>query len=205
MTSTLHVLVAGFPRAGKSSFADAVERSDLGLSHVPMDRYIRPIPPGRDFLSWVGTPACVDWELLLEHLRMLESGRICFTPRPDWAERGRWICSGGAREDGLGRKMVPARKGYLIVGTHVFLLGKVLGRSVKVVVESPEFVVASRLAGRAVEEEEKDSVMLAHLGRNLEALRGSRGEADLVISGTAPHASQIHALRDYLEQISTER
>jgi hypothetical protein len=205
MSNVRIVLVAGFPRAGKSSFADAVEQSDLGLTHVPMDRYIRPLPAGIDFLDWVREPSCVEWELIREHLQLLTAGRVCFTPRPDWEERGRWRCSGGAVESGLGRKMVPARNGYLLAGTHVFSFAPTAERPVKVWMESPEIVVASRLAGRPVDDADKDRIIREHLGGNLAVLRKLRGEADLLIAGTAPRETQVQTLRDDLARTAPER
>lgn len=191
------LLVAGFPRAGKSSFADAVERSDLGFAHVPMDRYIMPIPGGMSFLEWVKEPACVDWNLLAEHLDILNTGRVCFTPKPDWSQRGRRECAGGAISDGRGRRMLPTERGYLVEGTHVYSL-KAVDSPIKVFIETPDLVLASRLEGRAVSEEDKDRVIRHHLSENLVPLQRLRGEAELVIDGTWTHEDQVQFLRDFL-------
>jgi len=56
------LLIAGIPRAGKTSLTDCIERSDLGLTQVPSDRYILPVPVNSSFLMWVREPVCIDWK-----------------------------------------------------------------------------------------------------------------------------------------------
>jgi hypothetical protein len=194
------ILIAGFPRAGKSSFADAVEASPLGLVHIPMDHYIMPMPEEVAFLDWVRTPACIDWMLLQEHMEILASGRICFTPRPDWSARGRRICPGGPLSAGSGRKMRPGIDGYIVAGTHAFSLGGKIGTHLKVFMETPETVIASRLEGRPVSHAQTEHVLRRHLSDNLAPLRGLRSAAALVIDGTWPHDTQVAVLQEYLRK-----
>ena len=40
------VLITGIPAAGKSTLADRLEGAWPGVTHVPLDRYIRAVPPG---------------------------------------------------------------------------------------------------------------------------------------------------------------
>src|SRR5687768_10442924 len=109
-------LIFGLPQAGRTSLADAVEAEISGFTRVPLDRYIRPIPAGATFLEWLADPRCIGWEDLVSHLQVLESGRICYSPRQDWANRGVWVSQGGAIESGPGRRMKPASSGYLLAG-----------------------------------------------------------------------------------------
>ncbi len=192
------VLVSGIPRAGKSSFADAVEESELGLTHVPLDRYIMAVPAGESFLGWVREPSCIDWPLLAEHMNVLFSGRPCYTPRPDWKKDGLRACEGGAVEDGLGRRMSPSENGYVVAGTHSFSLSDVGRERVTVWVDTPDEVIASRFEKRAVSGEESAGVLRAHLSDNDVPLRALEEQAALAVNGTASHANQIAALELYL-------
>lgn len=115
-----YLLISGVPSAGKSTLADRLEHSDAGFTHVPMDHYIRAVPSDTTFRQWVRTPRCVDWALMDAHLEILRSGRVCYSPRPDWSRGGVRISEGGPLRDGPGRRMHPSLVGYAIPGTHAF-------------------------------------------------------------------------------------
>jgi hypothetical protein len=185
-------LISGVPRAGKSSLCDAVVERHPGFTHVPLDRYVRPVPRSRTFLDWIATPTCIAWDHLLAHIAILESGSPCYTPRPDWdAGRGDWISEGGAIDDGPGRRMEPARIGYLIPGTHAFAFPPSAGDAVRIFVETPAHVIAARLAGKPVHGDEVSAVIRKWLGENCELILAQSRAADRVIDGTAPRPEQI--------------
>lgn len=196
----LIILVSGICGAGKSSFADAVEKSGLCLTHVPMDKYIMAIPRGQTFLQWVKEPLCVDWGLLVAHLKVLFSGRTCFTPKPDWAEAGRRISEGGALTQGPGRRIIPSEHGYVIPGTHVFSLPDLDCDRIEAWVETPDEVIASRLEGHPVAAERVGAILHRRLGDNMTLLRALRAQAELLIDGTAPHKEQVDALREFMKE-----
>ena len=113
------VLVSGIPRAGKSSLCDAIEASGAGFTHVPLDRYVRPVPPLRTFLDWIATPACIAWDHLRSHIALLEAGVPCYSPRPNWENGWRtWVSGGGALESGPGRRMNPANIDGILGQAH---------------------------------------------------------------------------------------
>src|SRR5437762_13020164 len=107
------ILISGLSRSGKSSFADALT-VDNEFTHVSLDKYIKEIPDGMSFLDWVDTPECIDWSLLAVHLQYLKDGCECFTPSPDWNNRGKCRSAGGRHEGG--RIMRPTKLGYITVG-----------------------------------------------------------------------------------------
>ena len=192
------VLVSGIPRAGKSSFADALEESDLNLTHVPLDKYIMAVPPGESFLGWVRNPSCIDWPVLEEHMKVLFAGRPCYTPRPDWKRDGHRACEGGEIENGLGRRMSPSGSGCVVAGTHSFSLPDTGRERVTVWVDTPDEALASRFEKRPVTEAESKGILRRHLEDNDVPLRALEAQADLTVSGTASHANQIAALELYL-------
>ena len=186
------VLVSGVPRAGKSSFCDAVEGAGLGFTHIPLDRYVLPIPEPLTFLEWLRTPACIAWDHLRNHIAILHSGRVCYTPRPDWkGGRGEWLCEGGAIESGPGRRMEPGRVGYLIPGTHAFSFPSQTGAAGRLFVETPDSVIAARLAGRPVEEEDVATTIHGRLGDNPRVIKHNSSLADARVDGTASREDQI--------------
>ena len=69
-----YILVSGVSRAGKSYFCDALSEARPQFTHVPLDKYIKPVPPGFSLSEWFFTPACIDWDLLQTHLDILQSG-----------------------------------------------------------------------------------------------------------------------------------
>ena len=197
----LILLVSGIPRAGKSSFADVVEQSSLGFSHVPIDKYIMPIPSEESFLNWVREPSCIDWDLLLEHLHILFSGQVCFTPKVDWSQSGQRVSDGGAIEEGPGRKMTPSKYGYVIAGTHAYSLPDIERKRIKAYIDVSDEVIASRLEGRPISFKEAGEIILKHLGDNPEALRPLRSQADLIIDGDMTHGEQLEKFKTYLAEI----
>ncbi len=96
------ILVAGVPRAGKSSFADWVVEHDERFAHIPLDRYILPLGTAGPkesaeaaFLAWVREPSCIDWDLLAQHVAILAAGDDCRTPKSDWSKNGVRLSMGG--------------------------------------------------------------------------------------------------------------
>jgi hypothetical protein len=194
---TTFALVSGVPRAGKSSLCDAVEASGAGFTHVPLDRYVRPVPGAHAFLDWIASPTCIDWDRLLAHLAVLEAGVPCYSPRPDWEGGWRgWISDGGPLDAGPGRRMAPARVGYLIAGTHAFAFPAGGRAAIRVFVASPDFVVAERLTGERVDPARARAIVRARLAPNTAAIRRGARNADLVVDGTAERPAQVRRFLD---------
>ena len=184
-------LVTGIPRAGKSSLCDAIEAAGAGFTHVPLDRYVLPVPAGRTFLDWIATPGCIAWDLLLAHLALLASGAVCYSPRPAWEQEWReWLCGGGALADGPGRRMEPATTGYLLAGTHAFHC-PAKPRTLRVLVRTPLDVVAERLTGHRVGRRAARALVRARLAPNTAAILREGRRADLIVDGTADRPSQV--------------
>ena len=189
---TTFVLVSGIPRAGKSSLCDAIEASGAGFTHVPLDRYVRPVPPSRTLLDWIATPACIAWEQLRAHIALLEAGVSCYSPRPNWEEGWRnWISDGGALERAPGWRMDPARVGYLLAGTHAFAFSDHSDRAMRVFVETAEEVVAERLTGRRVDRPRARSLIRERLAANIDDILSQAHVADWTIDGTADRPAQL--------------
>jgi hypothetical protein len=194
---TTLTLVGGIPRAGKSSLCDAVEAAGLGFTHVPLDRYVLPVPAGRAFLEWIATPACIAWDLLLAHLDLLEAGVPCYSPRPAWERDWReWDCAGGALTRGAGRRMEPAAAGYLLAGTHAFACPPQRLPTLRVFVRTPLAVVAERLTGLPHDRRAARAVVRARLAPNTAALLRARHQAEAVVDGTARRAEQVRSFLD---------
>jgi uridine kinase len=187
------VLISGVPRAGKSSFADAIVERQPGFTHVSLDRYIRPLPEGVSFVQWVKNPSCIEWDRLRAHIGILESGSVCFTPQQDWKhQRGKWISDGGAIADGPGRRMEPAGLAYLIVGTHAFEFpADGAGNPMRVFVDTPDDVIAARFAGAAVSQENVAGVLHTYLSDNARRILAQKPHADLIIDGTTSRDDQV--------------
>ena len=189
-------LVTGIPRAGKSSLCDAVEAAGAGFTHVPLDRYVLPVPAGRTFLDWIAAPACIAWAHLSAHLAILESGAPCYSPRPAW-ERGwgEWVSAGGALATAPGRHMAPAAAGYLLVGTHAFAcppeLATTLRPTLRVFVRTPLTVVAERLTGQRLSPAAARDVVRTRLAANTARILCARHRADWVVDGTAERPVQV--------------
>ena len=186
------VLVSGIPRAGKSSLCDAIEASGAGFTHVPLDRYVRPVPPLRTFLDWIATPACIAWDHLRSHIALLEAGVPCYSPRPNWENGWRtWVSDGGALESGPGRRMNPANTGYLIAGTHAFAYPERADGAMRVFVDTPEQVVAERLTGTRVDRLRAHILIRERLAANIDGILGQAHTADCTIIGTMDRKAQL--------------
>ena len=197
MSPIMLILVSGLPRAGKSSFAHAVESLQCGYTHVPLDKYILEIPNESSFLSWVDSPQCIDWPLLQTHLQCLVNGQACFTPSPDWDNRGQRRSSGGTADGG--RLMQPATCGYLLAGCHAFRFPTCPDRIYRVFIHTPHFVLAERLTGFSVVAAKVNDILKQHFSPNWEKIEAYAQEADLVISGTATPPTQVRILFDALQ------
>jgi len=196
------VLISGVPRAGKSSFADAIIERHPGFTHLALDRYIRPQPEGMSFLDWVATPSCIAWDHLLAHIGILESGFVCFTPQQDWKQqRGRWISDGGAIPDGPGRRMEPPTLGYLIPGTHAFEFpGEAAVNPMRIFVDTPHHVIAERFAGAPVPHEEIAGVLRKFHSDNARGILARKLHSDITIDGTAPRDDQVARFAEHYAQ-----
>ena len=191
-------LISGVPRAGKSSLCDAITERHAGFTHVPLDKYVIPVPESRSFLDWIATPACIAWDHLGAHLAILESGSHCYTPHPDWkGGRGEWRSDGGAIAHGPGRRMEPARVGYLIPGTHAFAFPASAGPALRVFMETPEEVIAQRLAGTRPRGERAREVIRKWLGANPKLILEQAPLADLFIEGTAGRDEQVKRFLEF--------
>ena len=185
-------LISGVPGAGKSSLSDAIESTRSGFTHIPLDRYIKPIPESLTFLEWVRTPACIAWDQLRDHFRILESGEPCYTPKPDWkGGRGEWISAGGRLDEGPGRRMEPAEIGYLLPGTHSFAFPTESGSALRVFLEVPDRVVAERLTGEEHDEARSAEIVRERLGTNPDVIRCQAPLADLTMAGTLDRSKQV--------------
>jgi uridine kinase len=206
---TTLTLVSGIPRAGKSSLCDAIEASGTGFTHVPLDRYVRPVPAGQAFLDWIASPDCIDWDRVLAHLAILDAGVPCHSPRPDWESGWRsWISEGGALTTGPGRRMEPPRGGYLVAGTHAFAFPaapRAHRATMQVFVETPDDVVATRLTSRRVAPHEARAVLHSLLAPNTPMIRRAVHAADLVIDGTAARPVQVRRFLDAHARFVVER
>jgi uridine kinase len=190
------ILVAGLPRAGKSSFADAVEAHVPDYTHVPLDKYICEVPPTSSFLDWVNSPRCIDWPLLHEHLDYLRAGYPCYTPLPDWSNRGQRTSAGGLERGG--RLMQPARRGYVIPGSYAFRMPLVGEPTYKIFIHTPPGVIAERLVARSVLPEEIEPILDQHLSPNWREIQGYIEEASLVLSGLASRSEQLQQFLSHL-------
>jgi uridine kinase len=197
------ILVSGLPRAGKSSFAHAAESLQDGYTHVPLDKYILDVPEGLSFLAWVASPQCVDWPLLQTHLQCLADSQPCFTPAPDWNNRGKRKSAGGSETGG--RLMKPAARGYLLPGCYAFHFPMSHDSIYRVFISTPRSVLAERLTGRPVEEAEAASILNQHLSPNWEKIEAYSQEADLVISGIEAPQAQVQVLLDALRRLDQGR
>lgn len=193
------LLIAGLPRSGKSSLADAVETLSGDFTHVPLDKYLLEIPVGIAFLEWVSSPRCIDWALLEEHLQRLAAGEDCYTPAPDWSHRGRRRSAGGSEPGG--RLMHPAKRGYLLPGTYAFHYPFPHERLYRVFIATPHAVIAERLAGHPVAAAEVEAILNERLSSNWRELEVGVQQADLVLSGVESRAAQVQALESALSAL----
>ncbi len=190
MTKTI-LLVTGLQRSGKSTFADTVETSGLGFTHVPLDDYIVPRSPINVSRCWVFDPTLVDWPLLGEHLQILSAGHACYSPKPDWSNLGKRISAGGPMESGPGRRMLPSKNGFVIAGIYAFAFPFDGWRIKRVYIETADSVLAERIKGHAVETCDVAKAIEGRVGRNVGTIVALKSQADLVIDGTAPSHEQV--------------
>lgn len=192
------ILVTGIPRAGKSSLCDAIESSLPGFTHIPLDRYVKPVPESATFLEWIARPDCLAWDHLQSHLEILASGHPCYTPRPDW-DNGwkRWLSDGGAISEGPGRRMEPAEKGYLLPGTHAFAYPMATASTARVFVDTPDTVVAERLTGIRHDSVNAALILKTQLAANLNHIRNQQPSADLIIDGTLEPSAQVRCFQKF--------
>lgn len=192
------VLISGIPRAGKSTFCDAVVAQYPEFTHVPLDKYIKPIPQSLTFLEWVSTPACIDWDLLLEHIDILKSGSHCYTPQVDSNARRKRISHGGPLSDAPGQLMKSASCAYLIPGTHAFAFPSKVSDVFRVFISTPESIVAQRLLESRVGPVDSDVVAMKdqeiieqYLGRNPEFILAQIPLAELNLNGAVSRKDQV--------------
>lgn len=193
---TKFVLITGIPRAGKSSFADALGAQNSGFTHIPLDKYIKPIPTSLEFLDWVATPACIDWDLLLAHIKILESGSHCYTPQADWNASGKRISHGGSLSDAPGRLMQPASRAYLIPGSHAFSFPARAVDVFRIFMNTPESIIAQRFIGSPVDGERVNEIIREYLGENPKFILNQSSLADLILDGTAARDDQVSQFLD---------
>ena len=189
-------LVTGIPRAGKSSLCDPIEAAGAGFTHVPLDRYVLPVPAGRAFLDWIAAPECIAWDHLAAHLALLASGAPCYSPRPAWEQDWQaWVSAGGALDTAPGRRMEPAAAGYLLAGTHAFAcppgLAPMLRPTLRVFVRTPVVTIAERLTGERLAPTAARAVVRTRLAANTAQILRVRRRADVVLDGTAERPVQL--------------
>lgn len=192
------LLIAGIPRAGKTTLAHRLE-SGLGLTHVPLDKYIMPVATGSTFLEWVRTPDCIDWSLLRTHLSLLFEGFPCHAPRMDWTGATRRVSEGGP--NGTGQEMMPSHVGYAIPGTHAIAFPFDEWVSTRVCIRTPDRVLAERFAEREVPSDRVKSTLAGHIGDNDQPLRTLESEADNNVSGEAIASDQLLVVKSILRSI----
>lgn len=194
------VLVAGLPGAGKTTFANYIEQANIGFTHIPMDKYIKPIPDNKTFLEWVKHPDCVDWALLQQHLKLLNNKQICYTPKPDWNQRGKRLDEGGINK-GPGRLLKPANRGYIIPGTHVFSFPDTA--HLKIFIKTSPEALAIRLANRHNETHSQELspriTIHKYLGSNPAVLHPLESCADYILDGTQNHKLQLKLFLEFIK------
>ncbi len=199
-------LISGVPGAGKTSLSAAIVSTQSGFTHIPLDKYIKPVPESLTFLDWVRTPACIAWDQLREHIRILESGDPCFTPKLDWeGDRRKWISEGGRIDDGPGRRMEPADIGYLLPGTHSFAFPTDSGSALKVFLQIPDRVIVERLWKKEHDDAAAAEIVRERLGTNPNVIRAQASLADLTMAGTGDRAKQVSQFLEFFERFFSGR
>lgn len=191
------IQISGLPGAGKSSFADAVTSLEDGYTHVPLDKYIREVPEEISFLDWVSLPECIDWLLLRTHFQRLNSGMACFTPAPDWRNRGKRKSDGGSESGG--QLMKPAARGYLLPGCHAFQFREPQCTVFRVFIKTEHSILAQRLAGHPVEADRVEHTLDHHLSSNWREIEAYGDASDLTISGIDQPTLQVRKLLDTIK------
>ena len=195
--NTRLLLIAGISNAGKSSFADFLEK-ELGVTHVPLDKYFLSVPAGTDFLNWVQSPASIDWDLLEDHLGILANGSECYSPAFDPWGSGQRLTDGGDIDHPRSRLMKPGNGIYAVPGCLAFEYSGSSAVAAKIFVTTNLQTVASRHAGRNVPEAEINPVLNQRLTDRYPHILAYQDEADLVLSGEATDAMRLE-YRDLLQ------
>ncbi len=198
MTTEGLILVAGLPRAGKSTLAERLCALGIGAEHLPLDKYFLPVPEGRRFLDWVQEPTSLDWQTLERHLRVLRSGRDCFTPALDWSGSGRRLNEGGDVAHPSSRLVRGGARFYVIPGCFAFE-APVDAPAFKIFVETPLHVLAERYAGERVPEPEVAAIVARYCPGH-QRLRAYGADADQVANGESIHELVV---RDVATKLQT--
>jgi uridine kinase len=177
------VLVAGLPRAGKSTLAERLCALNVGAEHLPLDKYFLPVPTGHSFSSWIQHPAALDWEMLGRHLQALRSGRDCFTPALDWKASGRRLNDGGDVPHPSSKLVRGGARFYVIPGCFAFEapVGNA-ARAFKVFVETPLRILAERYSGESESELGVAAVVARHCPAH-QRIQACAQISDLIVSG----------------------
>ena len=187
---TTLVLVAGLPRAGKTTFARHLCAALPQAAHLPLDKYFFDVPAAATFLEWVQRPEAIDWATLAEHLERLKRGYDCYTPCIDWEGSGQRISKGG---DVAHPRSVLVRGGaryYVIPGCFAFALPLDGVPRCRVFVQTPFAAVAARWRGQPVAAAEVETTLTA-CSPGYDALLRFASDADVVIDGTGPADEQV--------------
>lgn len=184
--------ISGLPRSGKTSLADGL--ASFGITHIPLDRYIRTMPSGTSFLEWIASPESIDWSLFGRHLNELNIGRQIVAPAdwgPTWGEGGQRMTSGGS---GRVRLMKPSDVGYSVPGCYAFDLPSQERKVLRVFVAAPRRTIAERALGGPVPDEDVESVLDDQLSSNWREIENYVESADMVISGLEQAGAQVQTV-----------
>ena len=184
------VLIAGLSNAGKSSFANLLEER-RSITHVPLDKYFLPVPTGELFLHWVQKPESIDWELLDRHLRVLRSGRDCYSPAYDPWGTGQRLSAGENDPHPRSRPMRTSPIGYAVPGCLAFEYANEAFTTIRIFLDVPLQTIASRHAGRAVASAEIDQFLISNLTPSYKAILNYKECADSVLRGDASEEEQL--------------
>lgn len=181
------VLVAGLPRAGKSTLAEALCAAVPDAAHLPLDKYIAEVPAGVRFLDWVQRADAIDWHTLGAHLEILRAGRDCYTPALDWRGGGKRLCEGGAGAWHARARLVRGGASvYVVPGCFAFEMPPQLGVGPRIFVDTPAAVIATRMLGRTIEPPDAERALEDSVP-GVTALYRYRAAAEIVVDGARVH------------------
>jgi len=193
------VLVSGLPRSGKTTFANRIEDSGIGYTHVPLDKYILAVPDNYLFLDWVDKAECIDWGGLNDDLTVLSSGNSCLTPAPDWSNRG----IRKERSVKAGSRFMPSPKtGVIIAGCHSIKGPFMRSLVKKVFIHAPLDVIAARLGGEA---NEPKIVLDNNLSPDWRSIEKYQDYCDWIIDGTESRQNQCQCFMEIVGSNSANR
>ena len=197
------ILVSGLSNSGKSSFADFFENYIERSTHIPLDKYFHSVPKNSTFLEWVQAPESIDWELLSNHLRLLNEGKKCYTPCIDaWGTRQR-LSNGGMDYHPKSRLMKANAKFYIIPGCLAFYLPKCEHQTVKVFMKTPLHIVASRHAKKEIHlKKEVETVLTKKLTANYPNILKLEKCAKFTLEGTATGIQRKKDCNDLIKFLS---